>query len=95
MGDTDSASGVRASEGDEVWTIGEATVYLNSGGVDFRIKPKKVRQWADDPGGPVALVAGGQGRWRRVLASSVRAERARLLREVGRDDPGWVPPPHG
>lgn len=74
---------------DETWTVGEAARYLNAGGVDFRIQPRRVRRWADDPGCQIRAVGGGTGRWRRVLASTVRAERARLLVEAGRLDPDW------
>ena len=79
---------------DEIWTVGEATAYLNAGGVDFRIKHRQVREMADDPSCPVQAVAGGHGsgRWRRLVASTVRAERARRLAELGRSDPDWSPP---
>lgn len=76
---------------DEVWTVGEAAKFLNAGGVDFRISPKTVRRWADDPSQGIVLASGGQGRWRRVLASSVRAERRRMLAELNRVDPGDAP----
>lgn len=74
---------------DETWTVGEAARYLNAGGINFRIEPRRVRRWADDPGCQIRAVAGGTGRWRRVLASTVRAERVRLLAEAGRRDPDW------
>ena len=95
MDDTGTTSVAGAPAGDEVWTVGEAATYLNAGGIDFRIKPKTVRRWADDPRKAITTAAGGNGRWRRVLASSVRAERARLLRSVGREDPDLTPPPAG
>lgn len=79
---------------DEVWTVGRAARYLNAGGVDFGITPKAVRFMAKDPKCQIRPVAGGTGpagerTWYRLLASTVRAERARLLAEAGREDPDW------
>jgi len=79
---------------DEVWTVGEASAYLNAGPVNLRSTPKRVRQMAQDPGCQVRAIVGGttaQGRrrWYRLVASTVRAERARLLRESGYEDPDW------
>lgn len=82
-------TGGSAPAADGTWTTGEAAAYLNGGGVDFRITPKAVRQMADDPDNQVAAVRGGGGRWRRLLVSTVRAERARMLAEAGREDPEW------
>ncbi len=83
-----------AAAHDETWHVGEAARYLNAGGIDFRISPRRVRRWADDPECQIQAVSGGggTGRWRRVLASTVRAERARLLEKAGRVDPDWTPP---
>jgi len=74
---------------DETWTVGEAAAYLNAGGVDFKLDARAVRRMIDAPpdGCLIRLVSGGRRRWRRVLASSVRAERSRLLAEAGRLDP--------
>lgn len=80
-------TGSSAPAADGTWTTGEAAAYLNGGGVDFRITPKAVRQMADDPGNQVTAVRGGGGQWRRVLVSTVRAERSRILAEAGRVDP--------
>jgi hypothetical protein len=74
---------------DETWYVGEAARYLNGGGIDFGIDGRRVRRWADNPECQIRAVGAGRGRWRRVLASTVRAERARLLAEAGRVDPGW------
>lgn len=71
---------------DETWTVGRAARYLNGGGVDFKITPRRVRLMAYDPDCQIKDVSGGAG-WLRLLASTVRAERARLLAEAGRDDP--------
>lgn len=83
-----------AGRGDEVWTVGEAATYLNAGGVDFGFTSRRVRSLAGDPGSLVRAVSGGtpaegRRRWYRLLASSVRAERARLLKAAGLDDPNW------
>jgi hypothetical protein len=74
--------------------MGRAAEYLNAGGVDFGITAKAVRFMADDPDNQIRVRprSDGRTRWRRALASTVRAERARLLREVGRDDPEWPVP---
>jgi hypothetical protein len=78
---------------DETWTVGEAVAYLNAGGIDFGFTDKDVRRMADDPGNQVRLAVprrpGRRPGWRRLLASTVRAERAQLLRAAGRDDPEW------
>lgn len=70
---------------DETWTTGQAAVYLNAGGVDFGYDARQVRQAADNPDCQIRAVR--RGRWRRVLVSTVRAERARLLAEADRVDP--------
>ncbi len=80
--------------GDETWTVGESARYLNAGGVDFGFTAKRVRFMAKDPGCGIVAVSGGAVRggrytWYRILASTVRAERARLLAEAGREDPDW------
>lgn len=80
---------------DETWTVGEAARYLNSGGIDFRIQPRRVRRWAENPECQIRAIRTGDGTWRRVLASTVRAERARLLADAGRRDPDWPPAPAG
>lgn len=72
---------------DETWTVGEAARYLNGGGIDFKISPKRVRLMALDPDCQIRDVSGGSRRWYRLLASTVRAERARLLAEAGRQEP--------
>ena len=72
---------------DETWTVGEAAAYLNAGGVDFGYDGRAVRRMADDPECQIKIVSGGNRRWRRVLASTVRAERRRLLDAAGRSDP--------
>ncbi len=72
---------------DETWTVGEAARYLNGGGVNFGITPKRVRMMAKDPECLVRDVSGGGRQWRRLLASTVRAERRRLLTAAGREDP--------
>lgn len=83
---------------DETWTVGEAARFLNGGGVDFGITPKRVRFMAKDPECGITAVSGGAqkpgGRytWHRIIASSVRAERARLLAQAGREDPEWPVP---
>lgn len=79
---------------DETWTVGRAARYLNDGGVDFGITPKRVRLLAYDPECQIRDVSGGRG-WLRLLASTVRAERARRLAEAGRTDPDWPTPPEG
>lgn len=76
---------------DETWTVGEAARYLNAGGINFRFTPRRVRRWADNPECQIRAVQLGDGTWRRVLASTVRAERARLLEQAGRRDPQWPP----
>lgn len=86
-----TAPGPAADE--EAWRVGTAARYLNSGGIDFGIEPRKVRRWADDPGCQIVTVAGGGGRHRYVSALSVRKERARLLGLAGRTDPDWPAPP--
>jgi len=83
-----------AAEQDEVWTVGKAADYLNAGGVDFGLAPRHVRMMAKDPNCLIRPISGGTtatGRiaWYRLLASSVRAERARRLAEAGFDDPDW------
>jgi hypothetical protein len=80
---------------EETWTVGEAATYLNAGGIDLGINAKAVRRAADNPDNQIRAVSGGGGRWRRVLRSTVRAERARLLRRAGVDDPEWPLPPEG
>ncbi len=82
-----------APDSDEIWTVGEATTYLNAGGLNFRLTVRQVREMADDPNCPVRALSGGQGsgKWRRLLASTVRAERARRLAAAGRSDPEWPP----
>ena len=81
---------------DEVWTVGEAADYLNAGGVNFGITPKRVRRMAKNPSCQIRAVAGGteggQRTWFRLLASTVRAERARLLTLADRQDPGYPTP---
>jgi len=82
---------------DDVWTVGEALSYLNAGPVNLRLTRKKVRQMAQDPDCQVRAIAGGTSpagrrRWFRLVASTVRAERARLLRESGYEDPDWSAP---
>jgi hypothetical protein len=74
---------------DETWTVGEAARYLNAGGIDFGIEPRKVRRWVNNPACQIAAVQPATGQWRQVLASTVRAERARLLAAAGRQDPDW------
>lgn len=79
---------------DEVWTVGRARAYLNGGPVDFHLTAKLVREMAQDPGCQIRPISGGTAasgrpRWFRLLASTVRAERARLLRAAGFDDPDW------
>lgn len=76
---------------DETWTVGEAARYLNAGPVDFQIQPRKVRRWAESPQCQIRAVRAADGAWRRVLASTVRAERARLLALAGYRDPEWPP----
>lgn len=73
------------------WTMGQAAAYLNGGGVDFGIDARAVRRMADDPRNQIRAGERGDGEatWRRALASTVRAERARRLRAIGRDDPEW------
>jgi hypothetical protein len=88
-----------ADHGDEVWTVGEAAAYLNAGPVNFGITPKRVRFMAKDPDRRIRAVSGGAqvgGRrtWYRVLASTVRAERASMLKAAGYEDPEW-PRPEG
>lgn len=89
------SAGTSQPPGDETWTVGEAAAYLNAGGIDFRIRPRTVRRMADNPESGIVAVEGGGGRWRRLLASSVRAERARLLAQAGREDPDATPPAAG
>lgn len=73
---------------DETWTVGQAAAYLNAGGVDFKLDPRAVRRMVDDdPDCVIRIVSGGNRRWRRLLASTVRAERRRLLAQAGRPDP--------
>lgn len=78
---------------DEVWTVGQAASYLNAGPVNLRFSPRRVRRAAQDPTCQIRVVAGGTGggrrRWFRLLASTVRAERARLLAASGFEDPDW------
>jgi hypothetical protein len=89
--------GTSAAGRDEVWTVGEAATYLNAGAVDFGLDPRDVRGMAKDPGCLIRPISGGTGpdgrrSWYRLLASSVRAERARRLAEAGFDDPEWQAP---
>jgi hypothetical protein len=77
-----------------LWTVGHAAAYLNAGPVDFQLSPKRVRLMAQDPSCQIRPViggtaVGGRRRWYRLLASTVRAERARLLAESGYEDPDW------
>jgi hypothetical protein len=79
---------------DEIWTVGDAVAYLNAGPVNLRVTRKRVRAMADDPACQIRSIRGGTsaaGRrtWYRLVASTVRAERARLLRESGYEDPDW------
>jgi hypothetical protein len=83
-----------APGGDEVWTTERAAEYLNAGPVDFGFSRKQVRRMAQDPGCQIRALPGittptGRRSWYRLLASTVRAERARLLAEAGFEDPGW------
>lgn len=83
---------------DEIWNAGRALRYLNSGGIDFGITRQRLRRMILDPECQIRALSGGAdghgGRsWFRLLASTVRAERARLLDEAGRDDPER--PAHG
>ncbi len=81
---------------EQTWTMGAAAAYLNAGGVDFGISARDVRRMADDPGNQITATSrGGPGSWRRAAASTVRAERARLLRDLGRRDPEWPEPTQG
>ena len=79
---------------DEVWTVGQAAAYLNAGRVAFGFRPRDVRMMAKNPDSLIRAISGGtdaSGRssWYRLLASTVRAERARRLAEAGFDDPEW------
>lgn len=79
---------------DETWTVGQAAAYLNAGGVDFKLDPRAVRRLVDnDPDCVIRIVSGGNRRWRRLLASTVHAERRRLLALAGRPDPADAPGP--
>lgn len=86
-----------AGQADETWTIGQAVDWLNGGGVDFHFTRKSVRQMVKDPNCQIRAISGGMTpdgdrRWFRVLASTVRAERDRLLAEVaeaGVQDPDF------
>lgn len=73
--------------GEEVWRVGQAADYLNAGGVDLRITGRKVRRWARDPRRLIRATSQGFNSWSWVSAESVRAERIRLLSQLGRRDP--------
>ena len=70
---------------DATWTTGQAAVYLNAGGVDFGFTARKVRALISTP--DCLIRASRPGRWRRLIVSTVRAERARLLAAAGVEDP--------
>ncbi len=75
--------------GEVTWTMGKAAAYLNAGGVDFGFDARAVRRMADDPRNPIHAVGHERRRWRRALASTVRAHRAALLSQAGIRDPEW------
>lgn len=80
---------------EEVWRVGAAAQYLNAGGVDFGITPRKVRRWAGDPNRLIKGTSSGRYAWRWVTAASVRAQRVRLLADLGRHDPALDGRPQG
>lgn len=84
--------------GDEVWTVGQAADYLNAGPVRLVSTTKRVRRMAQDPGCQIRSIVGGvdtlgRRHWFKLVASTVRAERARLLGLAGFEDPDWPPQP--
>lgn len=84
-----------AGPDEPTWTMGEAARFLNGGGVDFQFDARAVRRMADDPDNQIRAVTRGRRGWRRALASTVRAERARLLAAAGRADPDSPAPGYG
>lgn len=65
---------------DELWTPGEAAEYLNGGGVDFKITPRRVSQMAQR--GELPSVQPTPGRWRKVSAAAVREMRRQWLADL-------------
>jgi hypothetical protein len=88
---TSSPPSAAGGSPDATWTTGEAAAYLNAGGVDFGFTARKVRQLTSHPHTLIRVIR--VHRWRRLVVSTVRAERARLLAEIGRVDPDWPGPP--
>ena len=79
---------------EELWRVSDAVRYLNAGPVDLKINHRAVQRMADNPNNRIqAFRPDDDGhRWRWLLASTVRAERARRLAVLGFDDPEWPVP---